>query len=375
MLSFGDFVLLSMLFFMLWHAVALRKDLSNKTKLVRGLKADKESLQRKLQTRAYSLDDLLAAIQSPIVRVDRAGRVMSANQAARQLFGIRDVSVLPQSMVVLYRNPDWLQSFTEAAKRLPEVVELPEIVIGESVYLPHLAGLGQEQGLLLCLDVTEQYRLQQQRKGFVSNLMHDLKTPLTSLLGYARSIEAFDDDVALRQEALGVIAREALHVNSLLDALLSVEQVEHGQTGQGSCDVVAVCKQVWQALQPDMDAKGLELSMQMPETFEIAMHESDCMRVVMNVASNAVHYSLEDGVLYCSLQDDVLQIEDEGLGIPEKDLPHVIERFYRVDEARSGTGHGLGLAIVHETLQRDGGELFIDNRDEGGLCVQMTLPV
>jgi len=372
--SIGFIVPFIMVLLWWWHVRLLKRVLASHERMLSTTQVSQSDLEKQLEQRSHRLDELLSAIHVPVLRVDRVGRVMSANGEGIRLFAIRDVSLLPEPMVVFYRNPDWLKAFSHAVQALPEVVELPEIFIGEKVFLPRLAGLGEEQGLLLCLDVTAQYRLQEQRKTFVSDLMHDLKTPLTSLLGYARSIEAFADDAALRQEAVTVIAQEALHVNSLLDALLSVEQIEYSTTETGSCDVVTVCKQVWQALQPEMAKKDLSLSLQLPESFEIAMHESDCFRVLMNVASNAVRYTIEDTELDCRLEEGVLSILDEGDGIPEKDLPHVTERFYRVDAVRTRGGHGLGLAIVKETLDRDGGSLRLENREPNGLCVMITLP-
>ncbi len=372
--SLGFIVPFIMVLLWWWHVRLLKRVLASHERRLSTTQLSQSDLEKQLEQRSHRLDELLSAIHVPVLRVDRAGRVISANGEGIRLFAIRDVSLLPEPMVVFYRNPDWLKAFSHATQVLPEVVELPEIFIGEKVFLPRLAGLGEEQGLLLCLDVTAQYRLQEQRKTFVADLMHDLKTPLTSLLGYARSIEAFADDAGLRQEAVSVIAQEALHVNSLLDALLSVEQIEYAVTEQGSCDVVPVCKQVWQALQPEMAKKDLSLSLQLPESFEIAMHESDCFRVLMNVASNAVRYTIEDTELDCRLEKGVLSILDAGDGIPEKDLPHVTERFYRVDAVRTRGGHGLGLAIVKETLDRDGGSLRLENREPNGLCVMITLP-
>ncbi len=372
--SLGFIVPFIMVLLWWWHVRLLKRVLASHERRLSTTQLSQSDLEKQLEQRSHRLDELLSAIHVPVLRVDRAGRVISANGEGIRLFAIRDVSLLPEPMVVFYRNPDWLKAFSHATQALPEVVELPEIFIGEKVFLPRLAGLGEEQGLLLCLDVTAQYRLQEQRKTFVADLMHDLKTPLTSLLGYARSIEAFADDAGLRQEAVSVIAQEALHVNSLLDALLSVEQIEYAVTEQGSCDVVPVCKQVWQALQPEMAKKDLSLSLQLPESFEIAMHESDCFRILMNVASNAVRYTIEDTELDCRLGKGVLSILDAGDGIPEKDLPHVTERFYRVDAVRTRGGHGLGLAIVKETLDRDGGSLRLENREPNGLCVMITLP-
>jgi len=358
-----------------WHVRSLKRVLARNERLLSHVQDSQSGLEKQLEQRSHRLDELLSAIHEPVLRVDRTGRVMSANAAAVCLFAIRDESLLPEPMVVFYRNPDWLKTFAKAVQSLPEVMTLPEIFIGEQVFLPRLANLGKEQGLLLCLDVTAQYRLQEQRKTFVADLMHDLKTPLTSLLGYARSIEAFSDDAALRQEAVSVIAQEAIHVNSLLDALLSVEQIEYSAKEKGSCDVVSVCRQVWQALQPEMAEKDVTLMLQLPESFEIAMHESDCFRVLMNVASNAVRYTTEDSELSCFLETGILSILDEGDGIPEKDLPHVTERFYRVDAVRTRGGHGLGLAIVKETLDRDGGSLQLENREPNGLHAMISLPL
>jgi len=363
---------------LLWwlHSRVLQRDAKEKEYALESLNTEILKLEKRLAVRRHRFDDLLEAVEEAVLRVNRSGHVLSANAKAMQLFSMARDTQFPKAMVSWYREPDWLDAFNVAVKALPDVVELPEIFFDEQVFLPRLAGLGSDQGLLLCLNITEQYRLQEQRKNFVSNLMHDLKTPLTSLLGYARSIESFGDDEALRNEAASVIAHEAKHVNELLDALLSIEQIEHGQGLAASCDAVAVCKNVWQAMQPEMFAKGVQLSLHLPEKLEVAMREVDCFRVLMNVASNAVHYTHEDTTVHCCVIDMDICIEDEGDGIPEKDLPHVTERFYRVDAVRSRGGHGLGLAIVKEMLDRDGGHLILRNRDnDAGLQVFIGLPL
>ena len=363
---------------LLWwlHSRVLRREAKENEHILERLKIENRRLEKRLRVRRHRFDDLLQAVEEAVLRVDSSGYVLSANANAMQLFSMAGDTQFPKAMVSWYREPDWLGAFNVAVKALPNAVELPEIFFGEHVYLPRLAGLGSDQGLLLCLDITEQYRLQEQRKNFISNLMHDLKTPLTSLLGYARSIEAFGDDEALRQEAAGVIAHEAKHVSELLDALLSIEQIEHGHDLAASCDAVAVCQNVWQAMQPEMLAKGVQLSLHLPDQLEVAMHEADCFRVLMNVASNAVRYTHEDSTVHCCVIDMDVCIEDEGDGIPENDLPHVTERFYRVDAVRSRGGHGLGLAIVKEILDRDGGSLILKNRDHhAGLQVLIGLPL
>jgi len=357
------------------HVRYLSREVHHKKEAVISSQNKLKKINASLATKTHRVDHLLSAIEEAILRVDKSGRVMAANAKGMRLFGIHDASALPQSMVLFYRNPDWLNAFHKAVKSLPDAAELPEIFIDGKVLLPRLAGLEEGQGLLLCLDITEQYNLQEQRKTFVSNLMHDLKTPLTSLLGYARSMESFADDAALRQEAAQVIAQEAKHVNNLLEGLLTVEQIEYGGAGDAHCDMPSVLQQVWQTLQPEMAMKDVRVHGEVPDMLRIAMQESDCLRVLMNVASNAVRYTADGSKIHCVWDGESLRIEDEGEGIPEKDLPHVTERFYCVDGSRAGSGHGLGLAIVKETLERDGGCLTLENREPKGLCVRIRLPV
>jgi len=205
--------------------------------------------------------------------------------------------------------------------------------------------------------------------------MHDLKTPLTSLLGYARSIEAFGDNAEIRNEAAKVIAEEAKHVNTLLDALLSIEQIEHQHTTDNYCNSSDICKRVWKSLTVMMEEKEMRLKLDMDDGCDIHMASSDCYRVILNIAENAIHYSPKNTKIRCSLQGAKLIIQDQGSGIAEKHMSRVTERFYRADESRKRGGHGLGLAITHELLQRDGGSLKLRNRIEGGLKVTVLFPV
>jgi len=357
------------------HSQWLRHDLKLKKALEAQYQAEIKGLKQRLNIRTQHLDHVMDAIQEMVFRLNRQGMVMSLNQHAKEVFGISKYHTFPQPMVMLYREYEWLDAFNQAIEKLPNTTDLPKLFIRNRVYLARLSSLGENQGVLLCIDVTEQHQLQEQRKAFTANLMHDLKTPLTSLLGYARSIESFYDDEEICKESANIIAQEAKHVNELLNSLLSVEQIEYASNQGECCDVVPICKQVWQSLEHDLDDKDLSLNLELPESCDVAMQATDVHRIIVNIASNAIRYTLEGTQIDCKLDGHSLLIEDEGLGVPEKDLPHLCERFYRVDGVRSqGSGHGLGLAIVKETLQRDGGHIELSNREDGGLQVNISLP-
>ncbi|MFQ5518867.1 MAG: histidine kinase dimerization/phospho-acceptor domain-containing protein, partial [Mariprofundus sp.] len=221
-------LLLLLVIVVLWISTLQRKhqQLQECREEVKLLRRQSGGLEKTLATRGRRLDVLLSAVNEVVMRVDRLGRVMAANQRAHELFEMDRSPGLPQSMLLFYRDPDWQRAYASALKKLPEASTLPEMKINKQVLAPRLAPLGEKQALLLCVDMTELHRLEQQRRTFLANLMHDLKTPLTSLLGYARSMNRFGDDEAFRKEAAGVIADEARHVNHLLDALLTLDQIE-----------------------------------------------------------------------------------------------------------------------------------------------------
>jgi two-component system phosphate regulon sensor histidine kinase PhoR len=347
------------------------------------LKREYDSLKSTLATRGRRLDVLLSTISEVVLRVDEQGRVLGGNEQAELLFNLKHSIVLPQSILVFYRDSEWLKAFQQAIDALPEQRTLPEMKVNGRVLLPRLAALSDKEALLLCLDVTAYTRLQQKQKSLLENLMHDLKTPLTSLLGYARSIETFADDEALRHEATSVIVKEAKHINNLMNSMLTLNQIDHDKTEHDAyCSIINVHQQVWDSLQHKMQAKGVKLDVDVDLGSEmIGMSEVDCHRILMNIAENALKFSPEGSSIFCRIVEQdanvSISIKDQGYGIPEVHLKRVVERFYRVDNVRGREkqeGHGLGLAIVKETLERDGGHLLLENSEEGGLLVTIIIP-
>lgn len=340
-------------------------------------------LKESLEVRGRRLDVLLSSVSEAVMRVDHLGRVVSANRRAAELFQTDSGPDLPQSMLIFIRDPDWYRAFSTALKEYKSDIQLPDIEVAGRVLAPRLAFLGREQALLLCMDVTEREKHERQQRQFLSNLKHDLKTPLTSLLGYARSLESFGHDAEFRAEASKVIADEAKHVNTLLDSLLTLDQIEfaHRHDIIGS-DPVSVFHKVKDVLTPRLLAKSLTVELTQAEAMEeVLMAEHDFERVLLNVLENAQRYSPDGGrikVVMAMVAGNVeIIVEDQGPGIPEVELPKVTERFYRVDQARKRRkdgGHGLGLAIVKEMLEVHDGTLMLSNLSPQGLSVAITIP-
>lgn len=351
---------------------------------VADLKAKKKQLQATIETRTRRMDVLLSAVEEAVMRVDRKGRVLAANPHARQVFRMGQASHLPQSILLYYRDPDWQESFTAALKSLPETTLLPYMHIDNQVLAPRLLAFGKKQALLMCVDITERHRIEAQRKTLFANLMHDLKTPLTSILGYARSIEAFGDDEAVRKESVDVIAKESVRANEFLDALLSLEYMESFSPDKSArCKFDDVLDRVTGGFASQMEERSITIEWNGERApAAIAMAEGDLHRILDNLIENALRYTpgksailLNGAVVNGSYQ---LEIVDQGDGVSEKDLPRLTERFYRGDKARTkkdDVGHGLGLAIVKELLEKYGGSLELANHDVHGLIATIRLPL
>ncbi len=358
----------------------MRRRLSDYQAKILQLKGKITTLQQQLDS-SERLDLLLADVNEAVLRLNADGMVVAANPCARDIFAMGNLP-LPQPMLQLYRDADWNALLISAVAALPEKTKLPQIELPDYFLEPRLARLENGEALLLCLDVTVRHKLEQQRRTFISNLMHDLKTPLTSLLGYARSMESFGDQADFRKEAAAVIANEAKHVNHLLDVLLTLDQLGFEDKDRGACcDALEVIRRSCDMLMPQCKEKHLSLAMDYDdEAYPVAAAFDDVDRIVTNLLVNAINHSPDDG--HISLRISRLDgccrvtIADEGPGIPEKHLPRVTERFYRVDKSRSRQmkNHGLGLSIVKELLDYNGGELTLSNRDPHGLHVEFTLP-
>ncbi len=362
------------------YAFRLRRQLQLYRVEVSRLKENADKLESHLAN-SEQLDALLSSMNESVFRLDGGGSITTANPRAREMFSLSK-SDFPLSLRQFYRDADWHESLLSALAVLPTHTSLPDIHISNHVLTPRLAQLDQGQALLLCMDITEQHRLEKQRRTFISNLLHDLKTPLTSLLGYARSMDTFGDDANFRQEAAQVIADEAKHINHLLDALLTLDQIEFASRDENAeCVLTAVLKQVHDVLKSQLKQKSVKLDSQfLSAEVRLAMAADDLERVLTNVLENAVRHSPEEGRIRIQLaesdQQCVFTIEDEGPGIPERKLPRVTERFYRVDKARGrqSGNHGLGLAIVKELVELYDGTLSLSNISPHGLRAEFRLP-
>lgn len=231
-------------------------------------------------------------------------------------------------------------------------------------------------------DLTERLQTSEQKRSrFVSDASHELKTPLASIKLLSDSILQYDMDIETVREFVGDIGDEAERLNRMTAKLLSLTKAEGIPSDE--CEIIFMAptiNRVARMLRPNALQAGITIQMELGNDSPILILEDDLYQIVFNLIENGIKYNLSGGTLTVNLSriDDnaVLKVTDTGMGIPEDALPHVFERFYRVDKARSRAtgGSGLGLAIVRSIVQRNRGEITVSSVVGQGTTFTVIFP-
>ena len=235
-------------------------------------------------------------------------------------------------------------------------------------------------------DVTEQRKSEQTRREFVANVSHELRTPLTNVKSYAETILSAGDDLPpeLRNNFLGVIVSEADRMTRIVKDLLTLTKFDYGKMEMNISrfSFAEAVQNVHKAVALDAQNHGHTLTLDCPDDLPSVDGDRERIeQVIMNIVSNAIKYTPDGGKIAITAgttgKSVFVRISDNGIGIPEKDLPRLFERFYRVDKARSreSGGTGLGLSIAKEILNQHKGDIRIESVYGEGTDVTITLPI
>jgi two-component system, OmpR family, phosphate regulon sensor histidine kinase PhoR len=343
-------------------------------------------------------DSILRSMFEGVLVLDPRGQVLVINDQARKMFHVpegRDIQGVP--MVELSRHPEVRKILQEVLafdfthNRYSKEIELDE---GQwfrvnAVSLRHgaHAALGS---ILVFHDITEIKRFETIRSDFVANVSHELRTPLTAIRGYVETLlQRPPEDPRDANYFLSIIERHAERLGRLTEDLLTLSDLESGkvQLTRQPVDTIQLIQRVLEVFWTQADAKKVRLKHVVEPGLPPLLGDLDRLQqLFINLVDNAIKYTPSRGqvtltastVLHVPDSDPRIEIAvaDTGPGIPEKDLPRLTERFYRVDKARSRDlgGTGLGLAIVKHIVQAHKGELKIESVLQKGTTVRVFLP-
>ena len=232
-------------------------------------------------------------------------------------------------------------------------------------------------------DITENVQLDTMRKEFVADVSHELKTPITTIMGYADTLLEGEYDKETQTEFLNVISSEARRMARLVTDLLDLSRLDSNKKKikKTNFDLGDLAKECVQKLAIETKKKGHSVEcLVTADVPPVYADKDDIQRVILNILTNSIKYTPDGGNIKVYVgfvySDAYIKIIDNGIGIPEEDLNRIFERFYRVDKSRSREmgGTGLGLSIAKEILDKNGGSIDLKSKVNEGTEVVVKIP-
>lgn len=349
--------------------------------------------QESTESERQRLDSVLRHMSDGVIATDRRGRIVIMNTAAldilnlksEKVIGIPLLSILPLDEKVTFR--ELLETQQERLIHLEEDGE-------DSIVQCEFSVIQRESGFisgLVCVltDVTEQQKIDRERRNFVSNVSHELRTPLTSIKSYTEAlVDGAWENKEIAPGFLKVIETETDRMMRMITDLLNLSRMDQNRLGlekefiNMNELVVHIVNRFEMVLQsePYREKNYRILTDITQRDLWVELDQDKITQVLDNIINNAIKYSPDGGRIIVRLMethtDIIVSVSDEGLGIARKDIPHLFDRFYRVDKARSRAmgGSGLGLAIAQEVVQLHGGKIWVNSIENKGSTFFVSLP-
>lgn len=335
------------------------------------------------------LESVLASMVEGIVILDNRNRIESCNRGMETILGYPGTNILGKTLLEAFLNAD-LQKALDNFRRNREPV-LQEVSLGGAQ--PSIADVsitavqdlpdGEAKTMLVFHDVTRLKKLEQMRTDFVANVTHEIRTPLTAIIGFLQTLlDGAMDDKETARKFLQTIANNAERLRRLVDDLLTLSSIELNETHLKlePLPVDDLVKSVLPMVESGAREKRIRLDIDIPDVIPAILADRDrAAQILMNVLHNAVKFTPEEGNVTVSAHEDekegrvVLKVADTGIGIPANEIPRLGERFYRVDKTRSRQlgGTGLGLSIVKHLMMAHGGKMEIASSVGKGTTVSL----
>lgn len=327
------------------------------------------------------LEAILKSMDSGVIAFDRYMNVIMINPYAKKIFGISG-EIVGNKLLDYITDEKIIKAFCGGKEKVeievnynndPKILKIRRASI---INEPEIIGT-----VVVIQDITDIKKLENMRSQFVANISHELKTPLTSIKGFAETLRYVDDDET-RNKFLSIIDEESDRLARLLEDILSLYEIEQKRsTVLEEFNVDKEIEKVYFLLNDQAKKKGVEVFLDTNSNCILMGDKDKFKQMLLNLVSNSIKYTEKGGIVrvesYTHDMNLVLVIEDNGIGISAEDLPRIFERFYRVDKARSreSGGTGLGLAIVKHIVRLFDGDISVSSELEVGTKFVITIPI
>lgn len=311
-----------------------------------------------------------------LIVFDKNGTILSINKSAMKIFSAKDDRIFPETEI---NNLSDDSKFTEGLKEaLSGEKRFFEYITEDNTYQVFCSPVYEKETVsgcvMLILDISEKQKAERIRREFSANVSHELKTPLTTVLGYSEliaggmvkeeDIKGFASKIAHESSRLIGLIEDIIKL-SKLDEQVDVEEPE-------TINIYEIAQDVASELSMSAEKNNISINV-IGEDMFIKGNPSQIYELVFNLCDNAVKYNKKDGKVFVKVAGKTMTVEDTGIGIPQKDIGRIFERFYRVDKSRSKavSGTGLGLSIVKHIALSHNAEIDVESRQNEGTRIMV----
>jgi len=330
-----------------------------------------EAERRKLET-------ILSQTENGVIVVDPENRLLLMNEAAQKAFAVNGGSLLGRSVVEAIDDPrllDLLRTVGEGVRR--EEIESGDGRIFNAQRTP-IEGVGQA---VVLNDVTHLKELDRIKSEFVTTVSHDLRSPLTAILGYVELIERAGEINDQQRDFIRRVQISVQHITDLVSDLLDLGRIESGvDTTQERTPISVLARYAVEGLRTSADTKNVDLEAELPDGLPLVSGDPIRLRqMIGNLLENAIKYTPAGGRVTIEAESEdhqiILRVTDSGPGIPPADQPYLFDKFYRGSNVvQDSPGTGLGLSIVKSIVDHHDGRIWVESRLGEGTTFTVVLP-
>jgi two-component system, OmpR family, phosphate regulon sensor histidine kinase PhoR len=363
-----------------------RDEMGQLAKAFKEMTANLRATMDTMSEEKNKLDTVLHSMGDGVIMTDVNGEIILANRAAGTLLGFKEGSVFGKPVIEAVHDheiDDILKScLNTGQERTSQFESSVTRRFLRAIAIPLQSKGKGNGGLILVQDLTEVRNMQTMRRELVGNISHELRTPIAGIKAMAETLldSALNDKTASR-DFVSRIEGEADRLAQMVTELTQLSRIESGHTElkKEPVDLNSLISEIVAELNPLAERQHINLTQQpSPDLPLVKLDRDRIKQTIINLIHNAIKFNTPGGRVTVTTGNNekfvTVEVEDNGTGISRDDLPHVFERFYKADKARTGNGSGLGLAIAKHTIQAHGGEIRARSEEGKGSVFTINLP-
>jgi len=314
------------------------------------------------------LEAILESMESGVIALDNNEKIILSNPYSKKIFDLQE-DIIGKKISACVIDYDLINFIRE----LPDI-NTKEIKLFHPVEreirvkkAPIISGSKNQIGIVIAIqDITDIKRLENMRSEFVANVSHELKTPLTSIKGFSETLR-YVEDSETKNKFLNIIDKEAERLTNLINDILILSNIENlHKMENDNFRPKEVIENIIDIVRKQAEKKQIKIEFINEFMDEIVGSKDKFHQLALNLIENAIKYSNENGNVKILITSNngyfIFKVIDDGIGIPQNDIPRIFERFYRVDKSRSTRGTGLGLAIVKHIVKLFNGDITVQSK-------------